>query len=64
MMPDLKRLPILENERLRLQPIVSADVDDVFPLMMDPKVMAYWDVPEIQDPDRVAAQVRAWMAED
>lgn len=62
MIPDVKRLPILETERLRLQPVVPADVDDVFPLMMDPEVMAYWDVPEIQDPDRVAAIVDSQVA--
>jgi ribosomal-protein-alanine N-acetyltransferase len=57
MIPDNKRLPILETERLRLQPIERCDVDHVLPLMMDPKVMAYWDVPEIQDPDLVTAIV-------
>ena len=62
MMPDVKRLPILETERLRLAPVVAGDVDDVFPLMMDPEVMAYWDVPEIQDPDRVAAIVDSQVA--
>jgi ribosomal-protein-alanine N-acetyltransferase len=62
MILDTKRLPILETERLRLQPIVSADVDHVFPLMVDPEVMAYWDEPEIQDPDRVAAIVESQVA--
>ena len=62
MILDTKRLPILETERLRLQPIVSADVDHIFPLMVDPEVMAYWDEPEIQDPDRVTAVVESQVA--
>lgn len=51
---DLKRLPILETERLRLAPLTGADAADIFPIMGDPEVMAYWDLPEIDDPDIVA----------
>jgi ribosomal-protein-alanine N-acetyltransferase len=62
-----KRRAILETERLRLQPLIEADAEQLFPLMDDPEVMAYWDVPEIDDPDLVAEIVRgqvAQMAED
>lgn len=56
---DFKRLPILETERLRLEPLVASDTDHLFPIMGDPEVMAYWDVPEIDDPDMVAAIVQS-----
>jgi ribosomal-protein-alanine N-acetyltransferase len=54
MILDLDRLPILETERLRLEPLVTADAERLFPIMGDPEVMAYWDVAEIDDPDLVA----------
>lgn len=63
MIPFAKRLTILETERLKLQPLTSADAEDIFPLMDDPEVMAYWDAPEIDDPDLVAEIVRAQVAE-
>lgn len=56
---DFERLPILETERLRLEPLVASDADHLFPVMGDPEVMAYWDVPEIDDPDIVAAIVQS-----
>jgi ribosomal-protein-alanine N-acetyltransferase len=46
--------PILETERLRLTPLADADVQYIFPLMRDAEVMAFWDVPEIDDPDVIA----------
>jgi [ribosomal protein S5]-alanine N-acetyltransferase len=57
MVLDLKRLPILETERLRLEPLKASDAEHLFPIMGDPEVMAYWDVAEIDDPDMVAAIV-------
>jgi ribosomal-protein-alanine N-acetyltransferase len=62
MILESRRLPILETERLRLRPLERGDVDDVFPLMMDREVMAYWDVPETEDPDLVAAIVESQVA--
>lgn len=56
---DFSRLPILETERLRLAPLVASDAENLFPIMGDPEVMAYWDVPEIDDPDMVAAIVQS-----
>ncbi len=47
------RLPILETERLRLQPLQTRDSEFIFPMMADPQVMAFWDVAEIDDPDMV-----------
>jgi [ribosomal protein S5]-alanine N-acetyltransferase len=58
-----EQLAILETERLRLQPLVEADAEQLFPLMDDPEVMAYWDVPEIDDPDVVAEMVRGQIAQ-
>jgi ribosomal-protein-alanine N-acetyltransferase len=63
MIPFAKRLTLLETERLKLQPISEADSADVFPLIDDPEVMAYWDLPEIDDPDVVAEMVRGQVAE-
>lgn len=58
MILELKRLPILETERLRLDPLTAEDYLGVFPMMNDPEVMAYWDWPEIDDPDVVAEIIR------
>jgi ribosomal-protein-alanine N-acetyltransferase len=58
MILETKRQPILETARLRLEPLTAADVEFVFPLMDDPEVMAYWDSPEIDDPDLVAQIVQ------
>jgi len=62
MIVDLKRLPILETERLRLEPLVDADAEHLFPIMGDPEVMAYWDVPEVDDPDLLAEIVASQVA--
>lgn len=62
MIPDPKRLPLLETERLRLQPLAQSDVARLAPLMDDPEVMAYWDVPVVEDPELVAAIVGAQVA--
>src|ERR1700756_770425 len=62
MIPDPRPLPILETERLRLQPLAAEDARLLFPLMDDPEVMAYWDVPAIDDPDLVTAIVEAQAA--
>jgi ribosomal-protein-alanine N-acetyltransferase len=58
MILQTKRLPILETERLRLDLLTAADAGCVFPLMDDPEVMAYWDSPEVDDPDVVAGIVQ------
>lgn len=57
MILDLKRLPILETERLRLEPLIASDADHLYPIMGHPEVMAYWDIAEVDDPDLVAAIV-------
>jgi ribosomal-protein-alanine N-acetyltransferase len=62
MIPDTRRLPILETERLRLAPLQAADAQFIFPLMDDPEVMAYWDSPEVDDPDLVAEIVAGQVA--
>jgi len=55
--------PILETERLRLTPLVESDAENIFPLMRDAEVMAFWDVGEIDDPDLIAAIVAGQVAE-
>jgi len=62
MIRDLDRLPILETERLRLEPLGVTDADLLFPIMGDPEVMAFWDIPEVDDPDLVAQIVRGQVA--
>jgi ribosomal-protein-alanine N-acetyltransferase len=62
MIPFPKRLTILETERLQLQPLTETDAAELFPLMDDPEVMAYRDMPEIDDPDLVAEIVKAQVA--
>jgi ribosomal-protein-alanine N-acetyltransferase len=57
------RLPILETGRLRLEPLVAEDAEWIFPMMADREVMAFWDVPEIDDPD-VVANIVAGQAEE
>lgn len=56
---DPEQLPILETERLRLEPLRIGDAEHLFPIMGDPEVMAYWDVPEVDDPDLVATIVQS-----
>ena len=51
---DATLLPILETERLRLMPLTARDASDIFPLMRDAEVMAFWDMPESDDPDMIA----------
>ncbi|WP_297697038.1 GNAT family protein [Phenylobacterium sp.] len=63
MILETKRLAILETDRLRLAPLAEADAADLYPLMDDPEVMAYWDGPSVDDPDLVAEIVRAELAE-
>src|SRR5262245_49181764 len=58
MILELKRLPILETERLRLEPLTGEDVGNMYPILGHPDVMAYWDMAEIDDPERVADVVR------
>ncbi|ACG78164.1 acetyltransferase, GNAT family [Phenylobacterium zucineum HLK1] len=58
MILDLQRLPILETERLRLNPLTLEDAEAIFPLLADPEVLAYWEAPEPNDPDVVAGVVR------
>lgn len=54
---ESNRQPTLETERLRLAPLSPADAPDLFAQMDDPEVMAYWDMPQIDDPDLLSAIV-------
>jgi ribosomal-protein-alanine N-acetyltransferase len=57
-----RRPAILETERLRLSPLTEADLAHIFPLIDDPEVLAFWDVPEIDDPDVVTEVIRGRIA--
>lgn len=61
--PAPGRPPILETERLRLEPLTARDTDHIFALMADAEVMAFWDVGEIDDPDVIARIVEGQVAE-
>jgi [ribosomal protein S5]-alanine N-acetyltransferase len=63
MNPDPSLLPILETQRLRLRPLAAEDTQDIFPLMADAEVMAFWDVGEIDDPDVIANLVEGQVEE-
>jgi len=63
MSPDVSRLPILETERMRLTPLTAADSPQIFTLMRDAEVMAFWDMPESDDPDLIAAIVEGQVEE-
>lgn len=56
-------LPILETERMRLAPLAAEDVEHIFPLMRDAEVMAFWDMPESDDPDMIASIVEGQVEE-
>ena len=40
---------ILETSRLRLRPLRADDAVDLHALMSDADVMAFWDIPEVED---------------
>jgi ribosomal-protein-alanine N-acetyltransferase len=62
-LPDRRPAAILETERLRLAPLEEADAAEVFPLMADAEVMAFWDMPQVDDPDLVTKIVRSQVAD-
>src|SRR5512139_279228 len=48
-------VPLLESARLRLRGFRDGDVDDLFAIHSDPRVMRYWSYP---------AWTQRWQAED
>ena len=63
MSSDASLRPILETERLRLIPLRAEDSGDIFTLMRDAEVMAFWDMPESDDPDLIASIVAGQVEE-
>ncbi|HEX3888073.1 MAG TPA: GNAT family N-acetyltransferase [Phenylobacterium sp.] len=63
MSSDASRLPILETERIRLTPLTLEDSPQIFRLMRDAEVMAFWDVPEMDDPDLIGRIVEGQVEE-
>jgi ribosomal-protein-alanine N-acetyltransferase len=59
----LDRIPILETERLRLEPLRAEDSAHLVPIMADPQVMAFWDVAAIDDAAVIAEVVEGQAAE-
>lgn len=62
MILETQRLPILETRFLRLTPLGETDGDLLFQTMSDRDVMAHWDWPRIDDPERVAEIFRGVMS--
>ena len=48
-MPVPEEIPILTTERLRLEALELSDVQDVFEIFSDSKVMRYWSRPPMQE---------------
>src|SRR5271168_5204724 len=46
---------ILQTERLTLRPLRTDDLQNLHAMMSDPAVMAFWDVPTIDDIDLTLA---------
>jgi ribosomal-protein-alanine N-acetyltransferase len=63
MSPNAVPLQSLETERMRLAPLASADAGDIFSLMRDAEVMAFWDVAENDDPDVIAGIIEGQIEE-
>jgi [ribosomal protein S5]-alanine N-acetyltransferase len=63
MTPDVSHLPTLETQRLRLVPLAAGDAQPIFTLMRDAEVMAFWDMPESDDPDLIASIVEGQVEE-
>jgi|SRR5579859_449719 len=63
MSSDISAPPTLETERIRLTPLAVDDIANIFPLMRDAEVMAFWDMPESDDPDLIAQIVEGQIEE-
>jgi RimJ/RimL family protein N-acetyltransferase len=42
-------LPVLESDRLRLRWLEDSDVEQLYKIFSDPKVMRYWSTPPLHD---------------
>lgn len=51
----LPALPLLEGTRVRLRPVRDDDVDGLFAIFSDPRVMRYWSRPAMVVRDEAAA---------
>ena len=58
MILDFDRVPILETERLRLEPLTQADAALLYPILGDAEIVAFWDTPDVDDPDMVGDLIR------
>ena len=51
-------LPTIEAERLRLRSIEDSDLDQLYAIFSDPKVMRYWSTPPLESVEEVQALLR------
>jgi len=56
-------LPLLESERLRLRGYRMQDLDAVYALYSDPRVMRYWSFPPWREPAQARAYLERALAE-
>ena len=55
-------IPSLTTDRLVLRGPCAADFEEAAAMWADPEVMAYWDVPEIDDPQLIANVLESQVA--
>jgi [ribosomal protein S5]-alanine N-acetyltransferase len=51
-------LPIIEAPRLRLRWIEESDIEELYAIFSDPRVMHYWSTPPLQNRDEALALLR------
>jgi RimJ/RimL family protein N-acetyltransferase len=51
-------VPTLEAERVRLRWIEESDLDHLYAIFSDARVMRYWSTPPLQNPDEALALLR------
>jgi len=55
--PTIPPVPTLTGARVRLRPLRAGDVDDLFALHADPRVMRYWSFPAWTDREQAVARI-------
>ena len=56
-------LPLLESERLRLRGYRMADLEAIYALYSDPRVMRYWSFPPWREPAQARAYIERALSE-
>jgi [ribosomal protein S5]-alanine N-acetyltransferase len=51
-------LPLINAQRVRLRAVEARDLDNIFTIFSDPKVMRYWSTPPLPDRDAAAELIQ------